>query len=145
MTVTVTDNQNPTIACPADVAIGTDDGDCTATVTIAVPATADNCSVATVVNSFNGTNNASGIYPIGTTIVTWTVTDINGNITTCTQNVVVSDDEDPIITTCPADQNVSANATCQFVVTDYTALAAASDNCDVSRNHYTVTTGWNRC
>ncbi|MBL0314378.1 MAG: HYR domain-containing protein [Flavobacteriales bacterium] len=132
MTVTVTDNQNPTITCPANVAIGTDDSDCTATVTIAVPATADNCSVASVVNSFNGTNNASGIYPIGTTVVTWTVTDVNGNITTCTQNVVVSDDEDPIITTCPPNQNVSANATCQFVVADYTSLAVATDNCDAS-------------
>jgi hypothetical protein len=48
-------------------------------------------AVFTVVNDFNGTNNASGFYPIGTTTVTWTITDNTGNVVTCTQYVVVND------------------------------------------------------
>ena len=51
---------------------------------LGMPATADNCSVATV------TNDAPTTFPIGTTTVTWTVTDSNGNTATATQNVIVS-------------------------------------------------------
>ena len=48
----------------------------------------DNCGVATV------TNNAPALFPVGTTVVTWTVTDIHGNVTdTATQTVVVVDNE----------------------------------------------------
>ncbi|WP_042247377.1 HYR domain-containing protein, partial [Jejuia pallidilutea] len=46
-------------------------------------------------------------FPLGDTIVIWTVTDAAGNTTTCTQTVTVTDDEDPVIATCPAD--VTAN------------------------------------
>jgi hypothetical protein len=132
MTVTVVDNQMPSITCPANITIGTDAGVCQAAVTVPAPVTSDNCGVASVVNSIDGDNNASGIYPIGTTSITWTVTDIHGNVSTCVQTVTVNDDEDPIITTCPASQNVGANAACQFVVADYTGLAVATDNCDAS-------------
>ncbi len=44
----------------------TDAGNCTAAVTVVAPTTADNCGVASVTNSFNGTADASGTYPIGT-------------------------------------------------------------------------------
>ncbi len=51
---------------------------------LGTPATADNCSVATV------TNNAPTTFPVGTTTVTWTVTDGSGNTATATQTVTVS-------------------------------------------------------
>jgi len=57
---------------------------------IAVPATSDNCGVQSVTNNFTGTNNASGTYPIGTTSVTYTVTDAQGNTTTCSFTVTVN-------------------------------------------------------
>ncbi|MBK9152337.1 MAG: T9SS type A sorting domain-containing protein [Saprospiraceae bacterium] len=53
---------------------------------------------AQIVNSFNNTNNASGVYPVGTTTITWTV--VGTNVTT-TQTVTVNDTEAPQIT-CPA-------------------------------------------
>ncbi len=59
---------------------------CTGTgIDLGTPATADNCSVASV------TNDAPTTFPVGTTIVTWTVTDSNGNTSTATQTVIVSD------------------------------------------------------
>ena len=78
-TVTVTDNINPTIISPADVSI------CIGSpVVLGTPTTADNCSVASV------TNNAPGVFPVGTTIVTWTVIDGSGNTATANQNVTVN-------------------------------------------------------
>jgi hypothetical protein len=88
-TVTVTDLIAPTITCPANVSVTAGAGACTAAVTVASPTTADNCSVASTSNNFNGTNNASGTYPVGTTTVIWTVTDNSGNTATCSMTVTV--------------------------------------------------------
>ena len=73
-----------------------DAGSCDAAVTVVAPTTADNCGVATVTNDFNGTADASGTYPVGTTIVVWTVTDNSGNTATCSMNITVTDDEAPV-------------------------------------------------
>ncbi|MCB2194207.1 MAG: HYR domain-containing protein, partial [Bacteroidetes bacterium] len=102
--VVVTDDENPTITCAADQSQTADAGVCEAAVTVTAPTTDDNCGVATVVNDYNGTADASDTYPVGTTTVTWTVTDIHGNTNTCTQDITVTDDENPTIT-CAADQS----------------------------------------
>jgi hypothetical protein len=52
-------------------------------VALGSPVTADNCSVASVVN------NGLAAYPLGPTPVTWTVTDGSGNTATCVQTVTV--------------------------------------------------------
>ncbi len=87
MTITYTwtqDTEDPTITCPPDVEVYADEGEVFATnVDLGTPVTGDNCGVATV------TNNAPESYPIGVTTVTWTVTDICGNETTCEQTVTV--------------------------------------------------------
>ena len=69
------DNVPPTISCSGNMTQNTDPGLCGAQVSIATPATNDNCAVASVTNDFNGTDDASGFYPVGTTTVTWTITD----------------------------------------------------------------------
>ena len=81
------------------------------------PATGDNCGVASVVNNYNGTSDASDTYPVGETTIIWTVTDIYGNTATCEQKITVTDDENPTIT-CAADQTQTADAgVCQADVT----------------------------
>ncbi|MCK5921732.1 MAG: HYR domain-containing protein, partial [Methylococcales bacterium] len=80
-----------------------------------------------VANDFNGTDNASGSYPVGTTTVTWTVTDASGNTANCTTDVTVNDVELPVIT-CPADIAVGNDAgVCGAVVT--WNAATVTDNC----------------
>ncbi|MBL7811435.1 MAG: HYR domain-containing protein [Bacteroidetes bacterium] len=82
----------------------------------------------TLTNSYTGTSNASGNYPVGTTTVTWTATDAAGNSSTCTQNVTVKDTEKPVIT-CPAAATVSCDAD---HTSASTGVATATDNCTTS-------------
>ncbi|MEZ4780162.1 MAG: HYR domain-containing protein [Flavobacteriaceae bacterium] len=127
--VTVTDDEDPTITCPSDITVNAN-ASCMATgVALGTPTTNDNCSVANV------TINAPSSFPLGNTIVTWTVTDAAGNSSSCTQNVNVVDATTPTIT-CPGDQNVTFDSNCEFSLQDYTALATTSDNCD---NNITIT------
>jgi len=124
--VTVTDIELPTITCPIDLAVNTDAGECTASgVVLGTPTVDDNCTVASV------TNDAPAVFPIGTTTVTWTVTDGSGNIATCEQLVTVTDIELPTIT-CPIDLAVNTDAgecTASGVVL---GTPTVEDNCTVA-------------
>jgi hypothetical protein len=127
-TVTVQDHQNPTIACPFPVTVNANVGSCTALssgVALGTPLTADNCTVATV------TNNAPVAFPLGTTTVTWTVTDGSGNTASCTQTVTVVDNQAPTIA-CPA--NVTVNAAAGLCSASGVALGTplTADNCSVA-------------
>jgi hypothetical protein len=139
MDIVVSDVEDPAITCPADIAVDADPGLCEAAVTVPQPAVADNCAVDFFTNDYTGTDNASAVYPVGTTTVTWTVTDIHGNTASCQMQVVVSDTEDPAVT-CPADINVDADpAVCEALVS--VPQPAVSDNCavDFFTNDYTGT------
>ena len=54
--------------------VNNDPGLCGAQLSLAIPVSGDNCPGATLTNDFNGTGDASGFYPIGTTTVNWTIT-----------------------------------------------------------------------
>lgn len=104
-----------------------DSGACDATLSIPAPGVSDNCSGITLVNDFNNTNDASDTYPVGTTLVTWTATDLGGNTATCQMEVTVVDDQDPVIV-CPGDISVDNDpGMCDATIT-YTA-PTVSDNC----------------
>ena len=88
--VTVNDNEDPFVVLPVPVEVTGDGSSCTFAVTVPVPVANDNCDVDTLTNDFNGTGDASGDYPYTTTLVTWTVTDVNGNFAIQFQNVTVT-------------------------------------------------------
>jgi hypothetical protein len=80
-------------------------GQCFATgVALGTPGSSDNCSVPTVIND------APAQFPIGATLVHWTVTDASGNTNSCTQTVTVGGPPPPTIT-CPATVTTNAPAT----------------------------------
>ncbi|NBR88267.1 MAG: HYR domain-containing protein, partial [Proteobacteria bacterium] len=106
-TVIVTDTELPVIICGPSQTQMVDAGLCNALVIVSGPITSDNCGVDFTLNDYTGTSDASGIYPVGTTTVTWFVSDVNGNVNTCTQSITVTDNELPIIV-CPADSSLSA-------------------------------------
>ena len=124
-TVTVVDNEPPTVTCPATQTLGLG-VNCSATLpdyrSLAV--TSDNCGIKSVIQSpVAGTT----VFGAGNMTVTITVTDNSDNLNTCTFTVNKIDNILPRIT-CPA--NISVNNTagqCGAVVT-YTAPMGV-DNC----------------
>ena len=88
-TVTVIDNEKPVVACPLNQTLspatlaGT-------VVTYTTPAVSDNCpGVGTPVRTAGPPSGS--IFPIGTTIVSYKVTDASGNVGTCSFTVTVID------------------------------------------------------
>ena len=77
------DTEKPTITAPPDLVITSDAGSCSATaVALGRPVTSDNCGVSSVVNDHPSTT-----FPLGQTLVTWTVTDTCGNTAQAVQKV----------------------------------------------------------
>ncbi len=129
-TVTVADTEKPTITAPAAIQVNNDAGQCTAVASVGNAITADNCGVQSVVN------NAPAVFPVGNTTVTWTVTDIHGNVSTATQTVTVADTENPVIV-CPANQVFCANTGGN---NNYTIPALTqTDNCGIASTTYVIT------
>ncbi len=121
------------VNCPADITAATNMGDCTAFVEIPEPqfgADFTDCTTATITNSYNGTSDATDIYQPGTTVITWTATDAQGNIATCTQNITVEEIEN-IVLSCPGDMTVETTpGMCSAVAT--WADPSVTSNCSSS-------------
>ncbi|MFS4481433.1 HYR domain-containing protein, partial [Hyunsoonleella sp. 2307UL5-6] len=124
-TITVVDNEDPTITCPDPINVNVDTGTDGAIVTYTAPVGTDNCPNVTTTRT-NGI--ASGeLFPVGTTTVTFQVEDAAGNTTTCSFDVTVTDTEDPTIT-CPDPINVNVDAGTDGAVVNYTAPVGTDNN-----------------
>jgi hypothetical protein len=91
--ITVTDNEAPALQTPAAQFFCFDGN------TYSIPAlsASDNCAVASVSYSISGAttrsgagSDASGAFAVGTSTITWTVTDIHGNSSNATTDVTVN-------------------------------------------------------
>ena len=130
-TVTVNDTQNPSVTAPADVTVYTGAGatTCSKVVTVAQFGNAthsDNCTGETV--QITGVP-AGNLFPVGTTVLTYTVTDGAGLQATSTQNIIVIDNTPPVVT-CPGNQTFytgPGRTSCDQVVT--WPAPTTSDNC----------------
>jgi hypothetical protein len=106
--VMIQDNTNPQIDCPVDVSVGNSaDGRRSnghrmplTWVDVSWPDAVDNCGIASIINDYNMTDDASDYYPLGLTEVCWTATDISGNTDICCMNIIVFDNMAPVIS-CP--------------------------------------------
>lgn len=121
-TITVNATTPPSITAPGDVTTSTDSGQCYASgVALGLPATFSPCGGALTV-----TNNAPVVFPKGNTQVIWSATDSCGNTAGVTQNVVVADNQPPLMA-CPANILVNAQGSNGAIVA---FSVTASDNCD---------------
>ena len=86
--------------------------------------TNDNCTVASVIND------APVDFPVGTTVVTWTVTDASGNTNTGTQTITVTDDINPtiVLQNITVTLDLQGNAVVGFNDVD----AGSFDNCGIA-------------
>ena len=110
-TITVVDNEAPTLACPADISVDTDPGSNGALVTYNAPTGTDNCPNTTVLQTAGLGSDAT--FPIGITTESYTLTDAAGNSTSCSFTVTVIDVEPPVASCqdITASLDVNGNAT----------------------------------
>ena len=119
------------VACPADITVDADSGECSAYVTVSSPVITNPCNefytmIHDSVISVDSTD-ASGTYPIGTTTITWTIVDASGNITVCTQLITVNDLLPTL--TCPPDLVVQADYEQPFASGVTLLSPTFDDNC----------------
>ena len=120
--VTIIDTTAPDVSAPSDIVAEATDlsnnvielGDATAY---------DIMNVASI------TNDAPEFFPVGETIVTWTVTDSSGNSSTATQTVTIIDTITPSITT---PDSITAEATSADSNTVELGIAIYNDLVDIS-------------
>ena len=150
-TVTVVDNEAPSVTCPANMNVGTDAGVCTFALDT-LPVYSDNCEVVALVWSapgaspnaspLTGINSLTATFPLGTTTVTFEVEDPAGLTDMCSFDVTVFDDELPVVT-CPANMTVTADVppSCVYPTngTEFDPLPTPSDNCGI----ITLSNNWN--
>jgi hypothetical protein len=147
VTVTVTDNEKPTVNAGSNVNTTTSAdgvGNCKTSVAITAPVSSDNCAVTTMTWTITGATTCSstattGINQVGTrdfnkgvSTITYMVKDEAGNTATSSMTVTVTDDENPVVT--PASNvNTTTSAggtgdcTAQYTIPN----ATTSDNCGV--------------
>jgi gliding motility-associated-like protein len=117
--VTVTDGNLPEVTCPAPMSVFVDEDSCSASNVELGTLDIEDCTSVDVVND------APETYPIGDTEVTWTVTDSEGNETSCVQIITVIDNINPtFVETLPID---SLTIECNDVPAAETLTA--TDNC----------------
>src|SRR5262249_51566102 len=107
------------------------EGLCTSNVVFNVTAT-DNCGVDRIVS----VPVSGSPFPVGTTTVTSTATDVNGNTSACRFTVTVVDDQKPVIV-CPAVRTVKAAE--GLCTSNVVFNVTATDDCGVA-NIVTVPT-----
>jgi hypothetical protein len=123
-TVTIGDSAPPVIACPEDLILAADPGQCSAVVNYTVAAT-DNCGVPAVTClPASGTS-----FPKGVTIVNCTATDAAGNQSACSFRITVQDRQPPVIQSLAATPSLLFPANHEMV--PVTIRVTASDNCGI--------------
>ncbi len=137
--ITVKDFAAPVITPPADITVPSVSGVLGVTntnltvVTFLAGATATD-NVDGVINTI--TNNAPALFPIGTTPVTFSVSDAAGNQASIVANVTVTDAQAPtIVLPTPAHYEIAATSATAVPITDpyvqqYIGLVTAFDNWD---------------
>jgi len=137
--VTISDTQIPTITCPTATATRFDNDfdQCSKTILTNVlnPGFSDNCPGAELSHNYVTAPNpwtlAGATFPVGSTVVTWVVTDKSGNSTSCSITVVVTDKQIPEFVNCPTEMVMVGNDVDKCSAKVNWAIPVAQDNCDI--------------
>lgn len=133
--IKIQDNIAPVITCPGNLTVNVSNN-CTNAQAALSNAVADDCSPNVLVtnNSPYATShgaNGSGVYPMGTTVITFTASDRCGNTATCTTEITVKDNSKPS-PLCIVGLSVSLNnmnGVNMAVVPASAFNAGTTDNC----------------
>jgi gliding motility-associated-like protein len=124
-TITVEETVPPILlGCPQDpILVLLPPGECSSSATWSVPQATDNCLLDALVGSHVPGSN----FFAGTTVVTYTTTDVSGNSTTCTFRVIIQDEIPPVLSNCPPDVTINNAKPCGEEVC--WTPPTATDNC----------------
>lgn len=156
--IKVEDNEGPTLACPVNVTVSTDDYACGATYIAPRPEISNECSnVLNYVLSYNSFNQVDSEFVttnvnqitreikgliVGDNWVKWTVTDECGNSSQCVYRVTVIDDVRPIAV-CDRTTVTSITGNGKSIVEAFTFDDGSIDNCGIFK--YEVRKMTDRC
>ncbi|XP_011674027.2 sushi, von Willebrand factor type A, EGF and pentraxin domain-containing protein 1 [Strongylocentrotus purpuratus] len=98
--ITCRDIEPPTLTCPEDISNPTDIFMPISTINWEVPEATDNTPFPVKLRS---THSPPYRFDINTTVVTYSATDLAGNVATCSFNVTVRDEEPPRLTNCTSE------------------------------------------
>jgi hypothetical protein len=124
---TITDIQNP-----ADV------NQCGALVNINPPAVTDNCAAILTGTRSDG-QSLDASYPVGNTVITWKATDASGNESIQTQNIVITDEQSPIVN-APSQLSYCYSNNSFYKI----PMIAVTDNCGIAGISYKIQGNTNR-
>jgi len=122
--VTITDVVAPTIICQNITKTLDATGNVSMTAAEIDNGSNDACGIASVAAS----QTAFDCTHVGTNNVTLTVTDNNGNVSTCVAIVTIIDTIAPTVE-CQISHNEYLNGNCEFSIPDYIFTTTISDNC----------------
>jgi gliding motility-associated-like protein len=120
--VTIVDTIVPQITAPVDVTVSSNINCEASGIFIGTATGTDNCG-------FVITNNAPSVFPLGTTTVTWQITDNGGNTSTANQTVTVVDIEIPYVNVVDATLSLGLNGEVELTFEDIDINS--SDNCGI--------------
>ncbi len=143
--VTVTDNERPSLSCPASIVQTSANGSCGRSIAVPAPGYSDNCSVkkltwymtgATSANSGQNGVNLVGTrtFNVGVTTVTYSIWDAANNTRSCTFTVTVTDAQAPVVN-CPASRTLCKKANNTYTIPS----VSVSDNCGITSTNYSIT------
>jgi len=136
--ITISDNDAPVITCPASFSAGSLNPACGGTYVVIDSVFAADCSSdITITNnsayaSGSGAD-ASGVYPLGVHVITYTADDNCGNVATCSLTVTVEDALSPNAI-CFSGLAVSLNANGMATINVAMMNNGSSDNCTSASN-----------
>ncbi|MDT0651827.1 SprB repeat-containing protein, partial [Autumnicola edwardsiae] len=119
--VTVTDDEKPTIFAKADITVSNISGTCEANISIISASATDNCAVLDPTGTRSDGMDINENYPVGTTIITWEVTDNYNNTAEAVEQIITVEDKDA--PQLPEVTNVRWG--CEYSLT----TPVATDNC----------------
>ncbi len=142
-TVTVNDTEKPSISCPSNTTVGTDDGECGADVDLPAPNASDNCGVTELKGRYrlvdkddnplgsytSRTNDPSGYLAVGRYQVNWRAKDAANNKRSCSYFVTVKDDEDPTAVCKDVTVDFNGQSDINLSVSQVWNESASDDNC----------------
>jgi hypothetical protein len=113
--------------CPSEISISNNGGSCGAIVSWTPPTATDENGFVTLTSNFE----PGSFFPVGTTVVTYTATDLSGNSVSCSFDVTVTNTEKPVINANELVTQFSEPGTCAAMIFNPIAVSASvTFNCE---------------